>query len=429
MTRTAVIGGGIAGLAAAEALDRAGLDVVLYEATDRVGGKLRRETVGGVTLDVGAEAILARRPEGKDLIAQVGLARAQVEAATTSASVLVGGRLRAMPRTVLGIPAEATDVVAVEAHAVPLPDEDISVTDYVVPRAGKDVLDRLVEPLLGGVFAGRADQLSLAAAAPQLRELGDDPVGAAARAESSSETLFVGLDGGVGRLAEEALAGRAADIRLSTTVRGLGRDDSGWRLSTTAGDERVDGVVVAVPAPAGARLLAEVAPAAAFELAAVEYASVAIATFVFDAELELPGSGFLVPPVEAASIKGATFSSNKWAWLREPGRTVLRASLGRHGETATLQYDDATLSKIALADLRDVLGPLPDPAAWHVQRWGGALPQYTVGHLDHVAAIETDVAAVRGLEVCGAAYRGIGIPAVIASAQGAVARLLADLGD
>jgi oxygen-dependent protoporphyrinogen oxidase len=429
MTRTAVIGGGIAGSAAAEALDRAGLDVVLYEASDRVGGKLRRATVGDVTLDVGAEAILARRPEGKDLIAQVGLAGAQVEAATTSASVLIGGRLRPMPRTVMGIPAEPTEVVTVEGRAVPVPEGDISVADYVVPRAGKDVLDRLVEPLLGGVYAGQADLLSLAAAAPQLRELGDDPIRAAAQTETSSETLFISLEGGVGRLAEEGLVSSSVDIRLSTTVRGLERDDSGWRLATTAGDERVDGVVLAVPAPAGARLLAEVAPAAAFELAAVEYASVAIATFVFDAELELPGSGFLVPPVEATSIKGATFSSNKWAWLEQPGRTVLRVSLGRYGETATLQYDDATLSKIALADLRDILGPLPEPAAGHVQRWGGALPQYSVGHLDRVAAIDADVAAVPGLEVCGAAYRGIGIPAVIASAQGAVARLLADLGD
>jgi oxygen-dependent protoporphyrinogen oxidase len=230
----------------------------------------------------------------------------------------------------------------------------------------------------------------------------------------------------VGRLTE--VAAKGMDVRLTTTVRDVVRDGTGWRLVTSSGDETADGVIVAAPAPAAARLLAEVAPAAAFALADIQYASVAIATFVFDQDIELPGSGFLIPPVEETSIKGATFSSNKWAWLAEPGRTVLRASLGRYGEAATLQYDDATLSKVALGDLREILGGLPDPAASHVQRWGGALPQYTVGHLDRVEAIEADVANVAGLEVCGAAYRGVGIPAVIASAQGAVERLLKDLG-
>jgi oxygen-dependent protoporphyrinogen oxidase len=151
-------------------------------------------------------------------------------------------------------------------------------------------------------------------------------------------------------------------------------------------------------------------------------------TFVIDADVELPGSGFLVPPVDGTAIKGATFSSNKWGWLAEPGRTVLRASVGRAGETTLLHSDDATVADAALADLRAAVGGLPDPAAWHVQRWGGALPQYEVGHLDRVAVIDRAVAAVPGLEVCGAAYRGVGIPAVIASAREAVSRLLSDLG-
>jgi oxygen-dependent protoporphyrinogen oxidase len=270
--------------------------------------------------------------------------------------------------------------------------------------------------------------LSLTAAAPQLLALGADPISAAAALPRVDGTVFVGVSGGVGRLAEQTAA-VLPDVRTSVTVRGLESVSGGWRLSTNAGDESADAVIVAAPAQPSARLLAEVAPAAAFALADISYASVAIATFVFAADLDLPGSGFLVPPVDGTSIKGATFSSNKWSWLSEPGRTVVRASMGRHGETATLQYDDQTLAQIALADLRDAVGALPEPAAWDVQRWGGALPQYTVGHLDRVVTIETAVAQVRGLDMCGAAFRGVGIPAVIGSGWQAADRVLAELGD
>lgn len=428
----AVVGGGIGGLAAAFLLAGSGHDVVVFESSDRVGGKLRREKVGDVTLDVGAEAILARRPEGKELIGCVGadtgtpLSDSQVDAATTKASVWTNGALRPLPRTVMGIPAEPTDLVKVEQHDLPIPGRDMSVAQYVTERAGRDVLDRLVEPLLGGVYAGRAEELSLAAAAPQLVALGPDPVTAAAAVTPSDETLFIGLEGGVGRLAEEIVAD-GVPVELATTVRGVERDGSRWMLRTTRGDSSFDGVVVATPAPAASRLLAEVAPAASFALADIPYASVAIATFVFDTALELDGSGFLVPPIEGSSIKGATFSSNKWSWLAEPGRTVLRASLGRYGETSTLQYDDATLAQIALADLREVLGPLPEPGAWHVQRWGGGLPQYTVGHLNRLATIRAEIGLLHGLDVCGAAYSGIGIPAVIASGWAAREQLLRDL--
>jgi oxygen-dependent protoporphyrinogen oxidase len=430
----AVVGGGLAGLSAAFLLAESDHDVVVFEGSDRAGGKLRREKIGDVTLDVGAEAILARRPEGRELISRVGagtatpLSDSQVDAATTKAAVWTGGALRPLPRTVMGIPAEPTDLVKVEPRELAIPGGDISVAQYVIERAGRDVLDRLVEPLLGGVYAGRAEELSLAAAAPQLLALGPDPVSAASAVTPSDETLFIGLEGGVGRLPEE-MVGDGIAVELSTTVRGVEREGARWLLRTTRGDQSFDGVVIATPAPSASRLLAEVAPAASFALADIQYASVAIATFVFHTDLDLEGSGFLVPPVEGTSIKGATFSSNKWGWLAEPGRTIVRASLGRYGEAATLQYDDPTLAQVALADLREVLGPLPEPAAWHVQRWGGGLPQYTVGHLDRIATVRAEIGLLPGLEVCGAAYSGIGIPAVIASAQGAVEGLLDRLGN
>jgi oxygen-dependent protoporphyrinogen oxidase len=425
--RVGVVGGGIAGLAAARLLYERGLDSVLFESTDRLGGKLRLESVGGLSVDVGAEAILARRPEGVDLAESVGLAADVVHPVTTQASILAAGALHPLPRTVMGIPTGPVDFVSVEPHSVPLPAHDISVADYVRERAGDEVLDRLVAPLLGGVYAGDPERLSLAAAGEQLKLLGADPVTTAAHvSELDNAPVFAGIVGGVGRL-PAAIAGGLPDVRTDVVVRGLERDNQQWLLRNGSGDERVDAVVLATPAPATSRLLAGVAPRSSFALADVAVASVVIVTFVFDRELDLPGSGFLVAPSEPVSIKASTFSSNKWGWLKEPGRTVLRASLGRAGEP--LLYDDATMTELALADLGSILGSLPEPVASHVQRWGGGLPQYAVGHLDMLDTITAELEPLPGLALAGATYRGVGIPAVIASAQGAVEKVLADLGD
>lgn len=222
-------------------------------------------------------------------------------------------------------------------------------------------------------------------------------------------------------------------MRTGTTVRLVERSGEGWRLMAgpvgAVEEVLADAVVVATPAPATSRLLAEVAPDAAFALAGIDYASVALVTLVLQEQVELPGSGFLVPPVDGRFVKAATFSSNKWAWVADSGRTVLRASVGRAGESVALQTGDVDMVERVLADLTQALGPLPAPADTHVQRWGGALPQYEVGHLDRVATVRASVSGVRGLEVCGAAYDGVGIAAVVAGAQAAVSRLLDELGD
>jgi oxygen-dependent protoporphyrinogen oxidase len=435
--KIAVVGGGVAGLTAAHELGKAGADVLLLEGSDRPGGKLRLAEVDGVTLDVGAEALLARRPEATALCQEIGLGDTIVHPATVSAAIWTRGALRPMPPTVMGIPADVDALMAsgiVEQPPVsrpaPVPVDDVSVGEFVRERVGDEVLDRLVEPLLGGVYAGHADGLSLAAAGPSILALGEDLLAGAAAAVANpvSGPVFAGLRGGVGRLPAALAEASGAEIRTGAVVRDVERAGPGWLITLVDGQERVDGVVVATPAPASARLLAGVAPEAAFELADLTYASMAIVTFVVDGEVELTGSGFLVPPVDGTAIKGSTFSSQKWSWLAESGRTALRASVGRAGDTALLHQDDATVAAAALGDLRRAVGHLPEPAQWHVQRWGGALPQYEVGHLDRIDVVERAVAVEPGLEVCGAAYRGVGVPAVIASAQGAARRLLSDLG-
>jgi oxygen-dependent protoporphyrinogen oxidase len=192
-------------------------------------------------------------------------------------------------------------------------------------------------------------------------------------------------------------------------------------------------VVLAVPAPVAARLLAELAPGAAAELDEIEYAGMALVTLAYRrAELgPLPGSGFLVPPVDGRAIKASTFSSNKWGWLDKaaPESFLLRTSLGRQGEEAVLDLDDAELVARSRADLREAAGITATPYAQAVTRWRAGLPQYPVGHPQRVARIEAALAALPGLALCGAAYHGVGIPACIADGWRAAAAVTKDLVD
>lgn len=438
--RVAIVGGGLAGLVAAHELRvrQPGIDVVVLEGSDRVGGKLRLGEVGGVTVDLGAESMLARRPEALDLVRALGIADRVVHPADVGAAIWTRGALRAMPPSVMGVPSDidallASGIVATApvSHPLPLEDDDVSVADFVRARVGDEVLDRLVEPLLGGVYAGHASRLSLRAAGAQIAALGPDPLTAAVAARAGSlprGPVFAGLRGGIGQLPDVIARASGAHVRTRATVRSIERTPSGWQLMVgpTNGVELVeaDAVIVATPGPASGRLLAGVAPDAAFELAGIEYASMAIVTLALAEPLPVPGTGFLVPPVDGTVIKASTFSSQKWPWLAEQGASIVRASVGRAGETTLLHQRDETVVRLASIDLDSAVGGLPPVLDAHVQRWGGALPQYDVGHLERVEVIERAVASVPGLELCGAAYRGVGIPAVIASARAAAARLL-----
>lgn len=456
-----VVGGGISGLAAAARLRESGVEVTVLEGSPTLGGKLALGEVAGVTVDVGAEAMLNRRPEATALARSVGLGDRLVYPATTSANLWSRGAMRPMPRTVMGVPTDlralahsgavsraglvraAADLVLPASR---LHGEDVSVGQLVGQRFGTEVVDRLVEPLLGGVYAGHARELSARAAVPQVVALLDRDrsmlrAAAAATGENTARVdvpVFAGLVGGVGQLPAAVAASAGADVRTGATVRELTRRaDGGWDLlvGSTHDPElvRADAVVLATPARATARLLGGVAPDAAADLAQIEYASMAVVTLAFRGS-DLPetsGSGFLVPPVERRDVKAATYSFAKWDWVRAAGRgpgagqdvLVLRCSIGRHREEKVLQVDDDDLVRLAREDLSAAVGLSAPPVDSSVTRWGGALPQYAVGHADRVARIRSSVAGVPGLAVCGAAYDGLGIPACIASAEPAATQV------
>jgi oxygen-dependent protoporphyrinogen oxidase len=454
MSRAVVIGGGIAGLAAAWFLAAEGCSVLVLEATERVGGKLRSGTVAGVPVDLGAEAMLARRSEGLELLEAAGLAGERISPLTTAARLRAGGGVHPLPaRTAMGIPGDAAAAAesgALSDHAVgriraepdlpPLPPlaGDVAVGALVRDRLGNEVADRLVEPLLGGVYAGRADALSLRATVPALAARltdGGSLVRAAADVAgpgtrtSSHPPVFTSVRGGLGRLPRALADSGRFEVRTGVLVRAVRRRGAGFVLDCGPVPRpelvEADAVVVAVPPAKAARLLAEVAPPAAADLGGIEAASVAIVTLAFP-RVELPvGSGLLVGVREGLAVKGVTVSSQKWplAEAEDAGLTVLRASLGRLGEAAVLQREDADLVALARRDLRTMLGIDAEPVDAVVTRWGGGLPQYGVGHVDRIARIRAEVGRVPGLAVCGAAFDGVGIPACIASARAAVAKI------
>jgi oxygen-dependent protoporphyrinogen oxidase len=447
----------------------------VLEGSPRLGGKLAISEVAGIAVDEGAESLLARRAEGTDLIGAVGLAGRLVWPGTTAAGIWTRGQLRPLPkRQFMGVPADLDELQSsgilspaglARARAdLRLPgtarDGDVPVASYVGARFGQEVVDRLVDPLLGGVYAGRSDELSfeatlgdLARASRDHRSLADAAASllplAAGRPAPAPAPVFTTLAGGLGTLPPVLAAASGATVRTGAMVRGLARVPGGWRL--TVGSARApqwldaDAVILALPGRPAARLLAGLpaAAGAAGALGEISYASMAIVTLAYPeaAFPSLPlGSGYLVPAVDGRPVKAVTFSTIKWPHLlgetgpvgppsARPGEHIhlVRCSVGRLGEEAVLQRDDGELAALAGTDLAAATGVSGPPLDARVTRWGGGLPQYTVGHLDRVRRIRAGVAAQPGLAVCGAAYDGIGIPACIASARLAADQVLSQL--
>ena len=464
--RVAVVGGGIAGLAAAYFL-RDVAAVTVFEGAAQLGGKLAVSGVAGIAVDEGAEALLARRPEGTGLAADVGLGGDLRPAGPAGAAIWTRGQLRPLPRRqFMGVPADldelagsgivsAAGLAAARAGAQKASAQqagDQAVAHYLGARLGPEVVDRLVDPLLGGVYAGRSDQLSFEATMPALAAAtrdGQPVTAAAARLLDSAPTagrdgppapVFTSLPGGLASLVPAVSAASAADVRTGAMVRAIERSARGWRLTAGSAHDpwyaEADAVVLALPAAPAGRLLAGLpgAAAAAAGLAEVTTASMAIVTLAFpDAAFPAApaGSGYLVPAVDGRAVKAVTFSTVKWPHLRAaaPGLQIIRCSVGRIGEEALLHRDDADLAELARAELAEATGVRGRPAAARVTRWGGALPQYTVGHLGRVARIRDSVASQPGLAVCGAVYDGVGIPACVASARAAAGRIASYLRD
>lgn len=461
----AVVGGGIAGLAAAHELaDLPDVEVTVLEASGRLGGKVRTEPFAGVDLDTAPDAFLARRPEAITLCEELGLADELVAPATTSAMVWTRGRLRRLPAgLVLGVPTRMgalarsrvlSPVGLVRAAVEPLLpgrplDADEAVGALARRRLGVEAAERLIDPLLGGINAGDTTRLSLDAVAPQLAAAarrsaslvrGCRGLAPPAHRNGAAPPVFLTLPGGLGRLVgalEARLHEAGVTLCVDQAVHSLERRPDGrFRLGTgpgegpDSGEVMADAVVLAVPAYVAAPLLAGSVPDAAAALAAVDHATVALVALAYEraaVPVPLDGSGFLVPRSEGLVMTACSWSSSKWAHLADPGRVLLRVSAGRHGDERAAHLDDDELTARLQVELFETMGIRGRPEDVRVTRWPLGFPQYAPGHRDRMAVVtqrlEDDLPEVA---LAGALLGGIGLPACIGSgrtaAHGVVAR-------
>ncbi len=441
MTRVAVVGGGIAGLSAAHALAVAGHEVTVLEGGDRWGGKIRTTPFAGhAAIDEGADAFLARVPWATALARSVGLDDHLVSPQAAKAAVwwqrmhgIPEGLLLGMPTDVLALAKSRLLSTGGKVRAATEPfrrrtslDAD-SLGGYVRSRFGDEVQVRLVDPLVGSIYAADTDHFSLAAV-PQIAELAARSrsvlMAARHRPPAPSGPIFYAPDQGMGAFVDAvaAAAGAAgATMQLGTVVARIERDGTGWRVD----DVSVDAVVLACPARAAAELLRAEAGEAASTIASIPTAEVALVTLAVPADdwpERLAGmSGYLVPKPQQRLVTAASFGSQKWAHWQLPGQVLLRISLGRDG-LPVLHLDDEQILRAAIDDTGHHLGIDLQPAAVRISRWADAFPQYRPHHADLVARAEH--ALPPGLALAGASYHGIGIPACVRSGQQAATAVL-----
>lgn len=438
--RVAVVGGGIAGLAAAHAAAGAGAEVTLYERDGRLGGKLLTTPFAGHPgIDEGPDAFLARLPWGTALAREVGLGDSLVSPAAGTAAVWWNELHRIPQGLLLGMP---TDVLALaRSRLISWPGKVRAATEpfrrrtstsadslggYVRSRFGNEVHLRLVDPLVGSIYAADTDHFSLAAVA-QIADLATkhrSVLVAGRRMPAPAPNpgpVFLAPSGGMGPLAEAtgaAAVARGATVRRGTEVGSITADGSRWRVD----DDLHDAVVLACPAAAAASLLRHSAQEAADGLRRIPTADVAMVTLAVPADAWPERlhhlSGYLVPKPMQRLVTAASFGSQKWHHWQSPGTVVLRVSLGRDG-LPVLHLDDEQLLAAAIEEVGHHVGLTVEPSHARVTRWPGAFPQYRPHHAETVTGIERSLPA--GLHLAGASYHGIGVPACINSGQRAAA--------
>jgi protoporphyrinogen/coproporphyrinogen III oxidase len=450
--RVAVIGAGISGLVAARQLAAAGAQVVVFEQAARVGGQLHGTAVAGHHVDVGAESFFTAARAPLELIDELGLRDQLVPAVSGASWIWTDQGLRPLPEgftpagpTRLG-PVLRSRVLSVKGIAraglepfVPAShgDEDVSVGHYLERRFGRELTDRLVDPLLGGLHAGDVRRLSLHAAAPQLAALARTHRSLLLRRRAAPRPgpAFVTLRGGMSQLTERLAAVTSGiEFRLDTRVTRVARagrhltvslrDGAGW-----AGQ----GVVLATPAHVAAQLLRDGSPAAGAELSSLRAASVVVTALAYPAAAnELPaiarGTGILVPSSQGRLLKAATFLSTKWSHHAADDLVLIRASAGRAGDDRAIELDDATLVGQLHRELAEATGLAVAPIDARVQRWSSTMPQLEVGHHERLAEITGALARdLPGVALAGAPYHGPGLASCLRSAAAATTALLASL--
>ena len=459
MKRIAIVGGGISGLAAAFALEerrRAGdsLEYAVYESGPRFGGVLATDQVDGCLVEAGPDSFLTEKPWAADLCRRLGIEDQLIGSNDRGRKtyILVKGKLTPMPDglmfmvptrlaptllSTLFSPATKFRMMR-EWRFSPRPSRnDESVAALVERHYGAEMVERLADPLLSGVYGGEAAQLSVRAVLPRFVEmeskygsLGRGMLAARQNVKTAQSALpiFSSLKGGMQQLAEALVARLPVDVlRVISPVQAVQKQDRGWVVSAGYASDQFDAVIVATSATAAAPLFEITSAGLASELKAIPYGSSMTVALGFDKEVRaaLPaGFGFLVPRSEGKRMLAATFVHNKFSHRAPEDRALIRCFLGGTRDEAVLQLPDDEILGIVREELRQILGLNAEPVFTRIYRWTGAMAQYIVGHLERLQRIESLLKQLPGLALAGNAYRGIGVPDCVRSGEEAAQQVL-----
>ena len=462
MTRIAIIGGGISGLAAAFALEErrtAGVDLeyVVYEASARLGGVLRTEQIDGCIVEAGPDSFITEKPWASDLCRALGLGDQLIGSndADRKTYILTKGRLVVMPDGLMFmvptkiLPTGFSPLFSWKTklrmtqelfHPPRAADNDESVAAFVERHYGAEMVDRLADPLLSGVYGGEAASLSVRAVLPRFAEmerqhgsLGRAMLAArkkmAAGPRKPAPPLFTSLKDGMQHLAETVVTRLTpSSLLTNTSVQAIQTENGGWIVSAGMQSDYFDRVIVALPAPAAAQILRMASPELSAELAAIQYSSSITVGLGYNRDVRQtlpPGFGFLVPRCEAKKLLAATFVHNKFPHRAPEDRALLRCFFaGRNAEEVWPLADDQVIG-IVRDELQQILGLRAEPLFARVYKWKSAMAQYGVGHLERLERIERLRRQLPGLALAGNAYRGIGVPDCIRSGRDAAEQSLA----
>jgi oxygen-dependent protoporphyrinogen oxidase len=460
MTRIAIIGGGISGLAAAFALEerrRSGaVDYTLYESSANLGGVLRTEHVGGCIVEAGPDSFITEKPWAANLCRALDLGDQLIGSndADRKTYILVHGRLIPMPDGLMFmVPTKILPTgfsplfswstklrMAQELFHPPRPAAaDESVASMVERHYGSEMVDRLADPLLSGVYGGEAASLSVRAVLPRFAEmerthgsLGRAMLAARKKmpysANKPAPPLFTSLKNGMQQLIETIVPRlNQSSLLTSVPVESMQRESESWSVSAGSKSARFDAVILAVPAGVAAKLLSTCSAELSAELAAINYSSSITVGLAYDGEVRQslpPGFGFLVPRSEGKRLLAATFVHNKFPHRAPAGRALLRCFFAGSSAENIWQLSDDAMITIVRTELQQILGLRAAPLFARVYKWKSAMAQYGVGHLDRLDRIERLRQQLPGLALAGNAYRGIGVPDCVRSGQDAAKQLL-----
>jgi len=461
--RIAIIGGGISGLSAAYYLEQeraagAPVETTLFESSARLGGVMFSDRIGDCVVEGGPDSFLTEKPWANQLCAELGIAGDLIGSNDSQriTYILVKGRLIPMPDGLMFmvptklIPTALTSLFSWSTKFKMLGEllhpprpvhKDETVAQMVERHFGSEVVDRLADPLLSGVYGGDAASLSVRAVLPRFVEM-EESYGSLCRAMLAGrkklaamrkangfapKPLFSSLKGGMQQMIDAIVARLDAhSLRLSTAVHQLTRKDGGWELTTAAGAEPFDAVIFATPAHVASKMLASIDVQLSADLGKVEYSSSVTVTLGYQREqLQMckPGFGFLIPRSEGTRMLATTFVHIKFPFRAPDNKALVRCFLGGANDQAVLKLSDEEIIAIVRKELKQITGLSADPWFVKVYRWERSMAQYTPGHLERIERIGATLKQMRNLSIAGNFYKGIGVPDCIRTGKEAAGHM------